>query len=118
MAFKEVSQNGNPFVVSKWNQNLILCKNLPIIIATFSSARLRAVVRLFNPLAVEVRVDAVAAAPTPVTAALATPPTTLPYNEKIHVSTGLLKKPSSIYSRFIKLFFLLKEKKFEKIASI
>ena len=103
MAFTEVSQNGNPFVVSKWNQNLILCKSLPIIKATFSSARLRAVVRLFNPLAVEVKVDAVAAAPTPVTAALATPPTTLPYNEKIHVSTGLLKNHSSIYSRFIKL---------------
>ena len=98
MAFTEVSQNGNHFVVSKWNQNLILCKSLPIIIATFSSARLRAVVRLFNLLAVEVRVDAVAAAPTPVTAALATPPTALPYNEKIHVSTGLLKNPSSIYN--------------------
>ena len=34
---------------------------------------------------------------------LATPPTTLPYNEKIHVSTGLLKNPSSLFSRFIKL---------------
>ena len=98
MASKEVSQNGNPFVVSKWNQNLILCKSLPIIIATFSSARLRAVVRLFNLLAVEVRVDAVAAAPTPVTAALATPPTALPYNEKIHVSTGLLKPQFFVFN--------------------
>ena len=90
-----------------WNSGirilLYVCKSLPIITATFSSARLRAVVRLFNPLAVEVKVDAVAAAPTPVTAALATPPTTLPYNEKIHVSTGLLKNPSSLFSRFIKL---------------
>ena len=109
MAFTEISQNGNPFVVSKWNQNLILCKSLPIIKATFSSARLRAVVRPFTTLAVEVKVDAVAAAPTPVTAALATPPTTLPYNEKIHVSTALLKKTQfyiqSVYKATYSFFY-------------